>query len=202
MIWSDVSPDPILGFLRQYNTHEAAQKAQAKALGDYVEGRVRDSELIRWTVLLASSTSPKSRVVEFAGHRIGLIRRAALGDKPSSTAGRYDIRRLVNPADELVDLSPEQRRIALAATVAGWDRDRAPNESDADRPTAPSGQNARKVREPEQGLLLLYPLTAPAGVTVEPVIGFAISFPTSRFDSAVDFVVNQVWMQQEFQWDE
>lgn len=201
--WSNVSPDPVLRFLRQYTTHEAAQKAQAKALGDYVEGRVRDSELTRWTVLLASSSSPKTHAVEFAGHRIGLIRRAPFGDEHNSVTDRYDIRRLVNPPDELVDLSEEQRRTAHLATIAHWDRHRAPNDTDAERPTAPSGLQARKVREPEQGLLLIYPLAPPEGVTaVETVIGFAISFPTSRFDSAIDFVVNQVWMQQEFQWDE
>jgi hypothetical protein len=59
------------------------------------------------------------------------------------------------------------------------------------------------VREPEHGLLILYPLAPPDGISgVKAVIGFAMSFPESRFDSAVDFVVNQVWLQQEFQWDE
>ena len=201
--WSGVPTASILRFLRQYVTHEAAQKAQAKALGDYVEGRIKDGELTRWTVHLASSSSSKTRVADLAGYHIGLIRRARFGDEHTRMSDRYDIRRLVNPSDELVDLSDKQRRAALVETVAHWERNRAPEESDADRPTAPTGLEARKVRKPEQGLLLIYPLAPPSGVdAVEAVIGFAISFPSSEFDSAVDFVVNRVWLQQEFQWDE
>ena len=59
------------------------------------------------------------------------------------------------------------------------------------------------MREPKEDSCLLYPLAPPDGVSgVDAVIGFAISFPESRYDSAVDFVVNQVWLQQEFQWDD
>jgi hypothetical protein len=200
--WMGVSPDPIILFLRQYVTHEAAQKAQAKALGDYVEGRVRDGELTRWTVHLASSSTAKDQVTDLAGYRIGLIKRAAFGGQRSPVTDRYDIRRLVNPSDELVDLTEAERTTARLATIAQWERNRAPDESDATRPTAPSGFQARKVREPEKGLLLIYPLAPPNGIdAVDAVIGFAISFPQSRFDSAVDFVVNQVWLQQEFEWE-
>jgi hypothetical protein len=203
LTWSDVSPDPILTFLRQYTTHEAAQKAQAKALGDYIEGRLKDGELIRWTVHLASRSSGKKHVAELAGHQLGLIQRAPVGEKPTRDTDRYDIRRLVSPSDELVDLTEAQHQTALKATIAHWELNRAPGDTDAERPTEASGQQARKVREPEQGLLLIYPLAPPDGITgVETVIGFAISFPESRFDSAVAFVVNQVWLQQEFQWDD
>lgn len=108
----------------------------------------------------------------------------------------------MNPPDEKVDLTEGQVRAALEMTRAQWEANRRPDETDADRPSDPSGPCLRKVREPERGLLMLYPLAPPQGVMgIAVVMGFAISFPTSRFDSAVDYWVNQVYLQQEFQWE-
>ena len=203
-MWSDVAADPILAFLRQYVTHEVAQKAQAKAMGDYIEGRVKDEELIVWTVRLVSNTTGQAGISEVAARQVGLIQRAPVGDAPTPGAGdRYDIRRLVSPVDELADLSPGQLQSALAATISQWERSRVPGEPGTECPTHPSGAQARRVREPDHGLLLIYPLAPPDWIEgVRAVVGFAISFPESRHDSAVDFVVNQVWLQQEFQWDD
>ena len=202
--WTGVSPEPILVFLRQFVTHEAAQKAQAKAMGDYIEGRLKDQELIRWTVLLASNSSGQAGIAELATHHVGLIGRTPIGREGAPVAGdRYDIRRLVSPTDELVDLSATEFDAALSATIAQWEKARVPGDLKTERPTSPSGVQARKVRDPKDGLLLLYPLAPPEGIVgVKAIVGFAISFPESRHDSAVDFVVNQVWLQQEFQWDD
>ena len=207
--WSLASSDAIGAFLRQYTTHEAAQKAQAKALADYIEGRVKQGELVRWTVYLASNSRGEHGKYQLAGHEVGLIGRTPVGGAIGAGANggaatdRYDIRRLVSPTDELVDLSIEQSKRALAATVDQWETNRAPDALDEQRPVIPSGMQARRVRDPEAGLLLIYPLAPPKGLQVVPVIvGFAISFPSSGFDGAVDFVVNKVWLQQEFQWDD
>ena len=198
--WSGIEHDRVNVFLRRYVSHEAAQKAQSRALSDYIEGRVRDGELIRWTVYLASNSSGKSGKYDLAGQRIGLIRRAPIDDEV--VGDRYDIRRLVSPPDELIDLSPGERDRALDETIAHWEIQREQGEPATARPSSPSGPQIRRVRDPRNGLLLVYPLMPPPGVTgVDAVIAFAISFPDSHFDSAVDFVVNQIWLQQEFQWE-
>lgn len=201
--WDHVTADQVAAFLTSYTTHEAAQKAQTRALFDYVRGRNGDGELSEWTVYLASNTLNEVGDVDLAGYRIGLIHRTPdSGDGKTVAGDRYDIRRLVNPPHELVDLNESQKRSALTATIAAWELARTPLDTDGERPSQPSGVQARRVREPERGLLILYPLAPPPGISgVRTVIGFAISFPKSRFDSAVDYVVNQVWLQQEFQWD-
>jgi hypothetical protein len=200
--WNDVEPEPILRFLREYTTHEAAQKAQSKALGDYIRSRVKDAELVRWTVLLASNSKGEYGTVEIGDVRVGLIQRALVGQEDDTVKGdRFSIRRLVNPPDELVDLDDEQIAAALAATVEHWTSERAHRNGEETPPGQPGGVQIRRVREPERGLLILYPLKPPSGLEVGAVIGFAISFPHSDFDSAVDYVVNQVWLQQEFEWE-
>ena len=192
-----------MGFLDRYRTHESATKAQAVNLKRYIEGRVADLELTSWTVLLASNTTGTNGTLLVDGLPIGRALRSPDGiEKGQPVEGKYDIGRLVDPPDELVDLAPSQVQEALAATLERWERNRRPDATDADRPRIPRGPDIRSVREPEKGLLLLYALEPPEGTDgTEAVMGFAFSFPGSRFDSAVDYWVNQVYLQQEFQWD-
>jgi hypothetical protein len=204
-VWLGVDSGHVSAFLGRFRTHEAAQKANAKAMGDYVAGRVRDGELGRWAVLLASNSSAEE-IAEIAGIRVGLIRRAAEGEDDGRVTGtRYDIGRLVNPPDEKTGLGPEHVRRALEMTVERWNEKRLLSGiiDDEKPPTEPSGRILRRLRAPEEGLLMIYPLRPPDGISgTASVIGFAVSFPESRSnDSAVDYVVNQVWLQQEFQWD-
>ena len=201
--WENVPPESVTGFLQRFRTHEAAQKAQAINLRKYIEGRVADGELTKWTVLLASNATDSEATCNISGLEVSPFRRAPANVDPGEPVGvRYDIRRLVNPPDERVDLTEGQIRDALLRTQEQWEANRRPDETDADRPSEPGGPQLRKVREPERGLLIVYPLLPPPGATgIEVVMGFAISFPTSRFDSAVDYWVNQVYLQQEFQWE-
>ena len=201
--WSGVGPDEIVRFLSGYATHVSAVKAQAIPLRDYIKGRVADGELITWTVLLASNSQPRATTRQIAGFDVGLITRAPYGEPGKAIVGdRYVVRRLVNPPDEFIDLTDAQVESARAATIDQWERNRTPTETEADRPERPSGVQIRKLRDPGRGLLLLYPLEAPSGMDgVDVVVGFAISFPESRYDSAVDYMVNQIYLQQEFQWE-
>jgi hypothetical protein len=77
-------------------------------------------------------------------------------------------------------------------------------------PSVPSGIQVRQARDSGRGLLLIYPLspvyqqTDPKPEQIElvdselPVIGFAISFPGSKLQETVGYVVNNVYFEQEF----
>ena len=201
--WSEVPSELILSFLDRYKTHEAAQKAQAINLRNYIKTRVADGELTTWTILLAGRATNAKGKVSIDGMDVGLALRSPMNvDEGVPVGAKYDIRRIVDPPDELVDLTPAQLADALALTIDNWEANRGPNDTDADRPVIPGGRYARKVREPQKGLLILYPLVPPLGVVgVDAVMGFGFSFPESRFDSAVDYWVNKVYLAQEFQWD-
>lgn len=74
-------------------------------------------------------------------------------------------------------------------------------------PSRPNGRVLRVLRRPDEGLLLIYPVLPPEFVERDdrsmeatelskdgdPIIGFAISFPTSETTLGVEYRVNKVW---------
>jgi hypothetical protein len=118
---------------------------------------------------------------------------------------RFDIRRLLNPRDEAVDISAADYAAAMDETLANPPkRRRADAEAD---PANPSGVYLRSKRSPETGLLLIYPLARAAPVPTAdgskfrheflivpvPPIGIGISFPASSRAKSVTYVVNTVY---------
>lgn len=83
-------------------------------IAEYVRQCAKQGELGNWTIRLASRL-PEGAPDEIAGHSIGLITRSH--SKSSEVVpGRYTIKRVLSPADELCDLTPEQYERALKAT--------------------------------------------------------------------------------------
>jgi hypothetical protein len=50
VIWQNVSPEPIIDFLTEYETHAQARKANSKLLADFITRMNRVDELTQWTV--------------------------------------------------------------------------------------------------------------------------------------------------------
>ena len=97
-----------------------------------------------------------------------------------------EIRRLVSPKDEWIDLSEEERQ-----TIGGTQK-------------PPSGPAIRRARPSKRGLLLIYVLkyhepTKFSLIPNSPIVGFAISFPKSNRgeEAAVEYMVNEIYRQQE-----
>jgi hypothetical protein len=61
----------------------------------------------------------------------------------------------------------------------------------------PTGRPLRLVREADQALLVIYPIHHES--TGSPLVGFAISFPVSKKPTATEYVVNDIWRQQELE---
>lgn len=66
------------------------------------------------------------------------------------------------------------------------------------RPDRPSGPVIREMRDPQKGLLLLYPVKQLADTGPEPLIGFAVSFPCSKNQTTIEYKVNNTYWEQEF----
>ena len=113
------------------------------------------------------------------------------------SAAMYRIRRLVNPTDEMLDLTPDQREQALEKTVREH-QDNPEASRHRDVPTRPSGPDIRQTRDPADGLLLLYPLQQ-CDAEGLPFVGFAASFPKAAKDTPIDYVVNSVYWQEELE---
>lgn len=209
-IWNGIPPDSILTFLRGYTEHNASKRVKTALLADYIEAEVRSDRLTSWTVLLASGAG---REEEVGPHRIQLVERSwhetTTGGKEELKAqNHYRIRRLLSPADEHVDLSEDEKKEALKATIKDWERDptdRSDPSRKRKRPELPSGIRIREARPAERGLLLIYPLDGSEDEKVEadaediPVIGFGISFPFVKgaVPSKVRYTVSNLYYKQE-----
>ncbi len=136
------------------------------------------------------------------------------GDRLFDREWLQSIREKPELADDLSWLSENlgqtAREVALALTIRWQDHDppkvRRPVRGRTDRP---NGRVLRSLRSPQNGLLLIYPLLRPEKVRLPdppggdeptgfdssdpPIIGIAISFPTSETTLRVEYKVNKVW---------
>lgn len=192
-VWDEVAPEEVMGFLREYGTHDGAFKIRADRMADYIARQNALGELTSWTVALISNTTVSPKKV--AGLDVGLtVRETGEGRSGNSLA----IRALVSGNDEqLVGITDQERSDAKLLA-----------ERRLDDPSAePGGVDLRNARSPERGLLLIYPLdpTKVGGEkghpdhhldrtddTSHPLVGIALSFPGSKKTPARDFLSNQV----------
>jgi len=184
-IWRNVPGAIIIQLLREIIIHPESRLANPEILRQYIEAQMENNELKCWTVALISNTK-STKILSMGGHEVGLSYRKNATDrveKYSMTKGH-----LISPTDEMIDLSEEQ--ISRAKQEM--------KEMTGKSPENPSGRFIRKVRSPENGLLLIYPLDPePAGAS-KPVMGLAFSFPGSSSARKIKYRVNNVYWEQEF----
>ncbi|MDQ7903515.1 Z1 domain-containing protein [Phytohabitans sp. ZYX-F-186] len=192
-VWRDVSPsDVIEGFLDGYAPARGSYRVRPAFIAQYIRLCVAKQELSRWTVRLVGT--PKGTPTKIGSRVVGLVTR-----RPSQdiSEDRYTIRRVLSPADESRDLTEQQRQEALNGTkVVRRQKSERTNKEYKD-PQVPTGQPLRHVRTADQPLLLIYPLQHPERADGTPVVGFAISFPFSEHPTETEYVVNEIWAQQE-----
>jgi hypothetical protein len=123
------------------------------------------------------------------GLTLGLTTRGNKADKDAPQNAGYSFNRLINPKDELLDMDPGQREVARMEVLKDrqeeWEKSILPRPLPDDSPIHPN-RIAEKfragIRNAANGLLILYPLDpVKAGLSEEsePIIGWAISFPSS-----------------------
>jgi hypothetical protein len=197
-IWHDISPTHIIDFLENYTSHPLCRQAESDLLIQYVQKMLALGELKKWTVALISSSASNAAPFTIAGSKIGLIQRT---DKTPDDKTCYMLQKsnILSPEDEHIDISEEQKAKALTENIAAW---QAGETRSRKEPKKPSGPFIRKVRSPQNGLLLLYPLDYTQfekPFTSNPIIGFAISFPESDqgHAGAIEYQVNtKYWLER------
>lgn len=187
--WSNIPGTRIADFLEAFRTHPASRKARTPLLAKYVRAQLSQGELTKWVVAVVF----KERGVNFAigDIRGGLISRGLFPKKPQHL-DRYTIRQLHSPPDELIDLTADELSNALMLHLP------QPEDGVSAKAQDPTGPAARLIRPKERGLLLIYPLDlagAPKGV---PPLGLVLSFPGSNTAKTIEYVVNNVYWDQEF----
>jgi len=201
--WVDVPVQPVVDFLRSYQTHPDSRKVRSDLLANFIEEMSRIGELTSWTVAVIGGGVAETENV--AGFQIKRMKRK---NKSLDTDDKYSIGRLLSPQDEALDIDEPAWNAALELTQKSWKPD--PGRSRGrELPEVPSGPYIRRIRglgadtvvpAPERGLLLisiLDPEQSDVSGVKTPIIAFAISFPSSHAGKSVPYVVtNLLWEQQ------
>jgi len=200
-VWQHVPGAQVAALLHDIQTHRDAPKVSSSLIAEFIRKKIGVGDLTDWTVvLLTGGQSPRKVDIRPVG-QVPLTRRQEIGQ----SGGKYCVRRIVSPSDELIDLTDEEKRRALEATRAAWNN--KDPETRGNPPDIPAGPRIRDVRPRSRGLLLLYPLElhrdgqAVAVGCEEPIIGFALSFPSAELgsDDGIEYRVNNIYWDQEFE---
>jgi hypothetical protein len=186
--WTGVDPRYVIDFLNNFRV--IPQTAiDPRSVVDYIDKQLQNGELIRWRVLLSCAKKPRDEPIwnedlSVTGMAsVPLIARSRLKNDPTSLGV------VTEPDDELLGLTDDDERIATDEAKDGKYSSRA--------------EAYRAHRDPAEGLLMLYPISAAAqqlknSTTRIPLfadpekaatlIAYAVSFPFSSSDATVEYV--------------
>ncbi|BDB22680.1 Z1 domain-containing protein [Cupriavidus sp. P-10] len=205
-LWRDVSSERVKAFLHAYAAAPGIERANGEVMAEFVDEMNKKGELELWTVaLIAEGRSDNdARRYKFA-ERFEV--KAMPMRSPKGDGKGYSIGVLTDPADEGIDVATDGWEAALEVTIGTWKRE---GNKGRPIPSRPSGRSLRDLRSAERpgpthrGLLLLYPLSptpnrehAIAGWD-KPIIGFAASFPSSNQEVAVEYKVDHLLWEQQY----
>lgn len=199
-VWREVPGVEVARLLEQFRVSASAHRVNGTLLSRYIHECMGSGELRRWTVALPSRRDREGVNPEFAGVPLGRITREARTDRSEQSS--FSVRAILNPPDELLDLTDDQRASALRDTRRRFDAGTLVTR-DGSPPTAPDGISARSVRDPDRGLLILYAIDPIADARDSelspdlPLFGFAASFPRTREGRTISYRVNNVFWQLE-----
>ena len=190
-VWTGISAEQILQFLRSYSIDAAARNIAMDLVCGYIKKLQLVSELTDWTVAVRGRAIRDSRMgtVDWG-----------LPSGPISQISRSRIREtdsvgiITSPGDEMAGLAPDLQLRARQSVA----------EAEAQGNIKAESVAAREVRPATSGLLLLYPISRysgsegtrgahrgplydnPAGRRARDIVGLAISFPRSALPQHVE----------------
>lgn len=200
-VWLRVEPETILGFLREYRMDPSATQVRPQPLRRYIERQVEHGELVEWVVAVMGQTRREQRL----GEPLDLGVTGPDGPVLINPIERTRIRNfktlkaIASAPDQGVGLTKEQLDAAEARTGASL------------------GERMRLVRDPREGLLLIYPISRYSGhgrefaggdestrvpifenaETGTDVIGLAVVFPRSTSAASREYVTGTVGSEPE-----
>lgn len=187
-LWRSVNSDIIKIFLSQFKVSESLVRVDPANLLQFINVQTSNGELTHWNVALMSKTNTDKRYTfgnQDKNFSIGYWLRQNADEREDSST--YFIRKnhIISPKDEFVDLSQDEFNLAMSKTIA------ANKEYKMDFPSGDIVRN--EIRDPKCPLLLIYfldPVGASLSQESNPIVGFAISFPGSRFNASVRYAVH------------
>jgi hypothetical protein len=207
--WESIDSTNIVDFLNAYQSHPMSTRVNGAMLANFIKKMSEAGSLKKWNVALMGGGSGSS--YEFAN---GIKIKNMKARRHNGTEGRYSIGVLTDPRDEAIDLDKAGWESALESTKNIWKLD--PTRQKFLEPKVPSGRQIRKIKglgtvvtppNEQTGLLMLYPLDPAktestnifSGWKEKPVMGFAISFPSTKLSEEgvkVEYQVDQLFWEE------
>ncbi len=192
-LWKNVSPELIRPLFQKFKVPESLVRVDPNNLLQFIDVQIANGELTNWSVAIMSKADTNERFpIDKNGDivDIGYWFRRNATERTDSTTFFIRKNHIISPKDEFIDLEPEQYRGALERTIAFHQHNNKEYKNDY-----PKGDIVRnEFRDPRNPLLLIYFLD-PEGADLpkgsDPLVGFAISFPGSRFNSSVRYAIHR-----------
>jgi hypothetical protein len=192
-LWKNVPPELIRPLFQKFKVPESLVRVDPGNLLQFIDVQIANGELTSWSVALMSKADTNERFpIDKNGNivDIGYWFRRNATERTDSTTFFIRKNHIISPKDEFVDLESEQYRAALERTIAFHRHNNKEYKNDY-----PKGDIVRnEFRDPRNPLLLIYFLD-PEGADLlkgsDPLVGFAISFPGSRFNSSVRYAIHR-----------
>ena len=201
MVWFDIPAYQIINFFEGIQSVENLKKAEPRKIIQFINAQLKNGELTDWRVALMSkrdAINNSTMTINGQNISIGQWIRTEDGSEKNSNEQIYYLRKshIISPPDEFVDFTKEEKDRALELTNK---RRKKPGVA-----SYPNGQIVRnELRDPKNPLLLIYLLDPKESLTyfplpeeTNPFVGYAISFPKSKFNAPVSYAVNEELLPQ------
>lgn len=192
-LWQNVSPELIRPLFRKFKVPDTLVRVEPNNLLQFIDVQIANGELTNWSVGVMSKADTKERFkLDKNGNiiDIGYWLRSNADERTDATTFFIRKNHIISPKDEFIDLDTEQYKAALQRTIEFHQHNNKEYKNDY-----PKGDIVRyEFRDPKNPLLLIYFLD-PEGADLpegsDPLVGFAISFPRSRFNSSVRYAIHK-----------
>ncbi|CAJ37596.1 Z1 domain-containing protein [Methanocella arvoryzae] len=183
-LWENVSASSIIDLLNNIQIEGYSAVTDSRILTHYIQAQQKHNELKQWTVALINKNNADNHYT-IGGYPVGLVERRNANETNPNEFYQMAKSHIISRRDEYIDLSDEELKLALSRSI----------KSDGTMSDTPTPEAIRDVRPSHRGLLLIYPLDHNkldnTNIT-KPVIGLAISFPSSKTATRIGYRVNSV----------
>ncbi|MBC7389092.1 MAG: Z1 domain-containing protein [Opitutaceae bacterium] len=195
-LWKDVDAQLIRPLLQKIRVSENLKAADPANLLRFIDAQLINKEYNLWRVALMNKKNSDVREnIPYQDTQLDIGCFLRNQDDKNSNTTTYYLRKshIISPNDEFIDLSEDEYKTAKARTTSFWKTKDKKGE-----PSYPNGEIVRnEFRNPQMPLLIIY-LLNPEGAKLSkgenPIMGYAISFPSSKKNTTVSYSVHEQLM--------
>jgi len=193
-LWFDITADQVKDFFRGFQLLDNLKAYDPTNLIRFIDLQLPNGELSHWRVaIMTKKNATFMHDISISGtvKSIGCFLRTQVDNISANEIYYIRNSHIISPKDEFIDLSEEEYTTAKRLTKERWIKKKNKKEE----PLYPNGEIVRnEIRDPDNPLLLIY-LLDPAGAKMPdlsiPFVGYAVSFPKSRFSKYVSYRINE-----------